>query len=73
MPDGTVVTLPAATTAGQIITVWDSAGTSATIGLTVNAGAGDTLVQLEGVSNTQIEAYQVISDGNHHWYVLIHD
>jgi hypothetical protein len=68
--DGVTVTLPPATTAGQALIFVDV--TSISSGITINAGSGDTIINLSGGRNSSLTnaVETIISDGIHHWFVL---
>lgn len=68
--DGATVTLPAATTAGQVLYLVDASGQSASSGFTFNAASGDTLVIGSGGSNSATVQDILISDGANHWYAV---
>ena len=63
--DGITVTLPAATTKGQMIVLPDAGPISS--GVTPHAGSGDTLVGASGGGDSAGANFFFISDGNHHW------
>jgi hypothetical protein len=62
--DGALITLPPATTAGQIVILVDVNASGQ--GIYPQAGTNDA-VYIPDVPETT--AYSLISDGNHHWYV----
>ena len=63
--DGITVTLPAATTKGQMIILLDAGPISS--GVTPHAGSGDSLVNPSGGGDNAGANFLFISDGNHHW------
>jgi hypothetical protein len=65
--DNIAVTLPAATTKGQMIILLDPAISS---GITVHAGSGDSIVNPQGTSPGAGANFMLVSDGNHHWNSL---
>jgi hypothetical protein len=65
--DGLTVTLPAATTKGQIIVLIDGSS-SISAGITPAAGSGDKLVGASGGGVSAGASYMFVSDGNHQWF-----
>jgi hypothetical protein len=73
--DQATVTLPAATTAGQHLILLDNAPANTNAVFTVTAGSGDSIndasASLGGVSSEAVLSFlQLVSDGNHHWWVF---
>jgi hypothetical protein len=64
--DGITVTLPAATTKGQVIILLD--GQTISSGVTPHAGSGDSLVNPSGGGDSAGASFMFVSDGNHHWF-----
>ena len=64
--DGISVTLPAATTKGQIVILIDGS-TTVSDGITPVAGSGDSLRGASGGGDSAGASFFFVSDGNHHW------
>lgn len=66
--DGKTVTLPPATTSGQMIILMD---VTTSAGITIDRAGSDTIFSNGGSANlTSLgpsASFMIISDGNHHW------
>ena len=74
----TTVYLPAATTAGQIIILMESSNGFTAEGIVAARSGSDTIFDfyLSDAARTETSNYwgmTMLSDGNHHWYLLAAD
>ena len=73
--NGAAVTLPVATTAGQVVILLDATTGFSGTGISAKAGAFDTVFDFNisdtaGSSTSTYFQISLISDGNHHWYIF---
>jgi hypothetical protein len=73
--DQAAVTLPAATTVGQRLTLIDNAPSNSSSTFTIKAASGDTINDgANSVSGAATDSapdtLNLVSDGLHHWWVM---